>query len=120
MIEKLESFLIRKKIEKNNESSLFGLAYEFWEKIQQHFHNKEMIIFQPNVIVGDFNTINNSSIVFVWSLDRHYLDCEFSSENDVSFFYRDRITGNNCLYEFGIEERIPKELENHLLNFIKV
>jgi hypothetical protein len=68
---------------------LYELSLEVWMKLSYiAFQMSGLYLRTPQVCAGSSN-----NLMYTWSLDQHYLECEIFDSGEVEFFYRNRSTG---------------------------
>jgi hypothetical protein len=78
------------------DKSVINISIEFWKKLKDHFKSRNVCLNVPDACLG-----YNHNLMFVWSNQEHYLECEIFSNQQIEFFYRNRNT--NAVWGEDIE-----------------
>jgi hypothetical protein len=92
---------------KNQEvnQALYELSLEIWRELSHTLQRNGCFLPIPQVCPGSSN-----NLMYTWSLDRHYLECEIFDSGEVEFFYRNRSTGETWGEDILSGQHLSREI----------
>jgi hypothetical protein len=85
--------------------ALHKLSWQVWVNLSQTIQSGGLYLEVPHVCPG-----RSDNLMYTWSFEQHYLECEFFDSGEVEFFYRNRSTGETWGEDTSLSQTLSREI----------
>ncbi len=87
--------------------SALDISWQVWERLKEYFQSQHSYLDIPDACPG-----YRDNLMYTWSQEAHYFECEIFGNGEVEFFYRNR--ENNEVW--GEDTRIDQKFSRDILD----
>lgn len=105
----------------NDSENIILKAYSVWSNLRDtFFYKKPKQILEVPDCCPNTGSQGEFHIMFTWTKDEHYLECEIFNNGDIEFFYRNRIMPSEGWGEdYTIGQTFSEDLIDKLSLFVE-